>query len=305
MAHKAEQKSQLRCYVAAPSGVSIGVISRVLQQRKIVPITPWGRDATAGTLLEALGEAIAQADLFVAVLGRKQSNSNVFFELGYACALGKELLIVAPPELAMLPSSLSGLLQVTADPHDAEAIGFALDQVLAAMGRPKRPRRPTSNNSQPIERYLAEELLGNLTQTSSAKAVEDVVVSAIQASGIDVIVRGEWTTPGTSFDLGIWSDDLDASVGNPLLIEVRTTLRDREEALQARSQAQHALEAANARTALVLYLEGPKRSDDVLPLSVPNILFMPIRELLDRLQIKGFGQVIRELRNRVAHQVAA
>lgn len=300
-----KQRLPLTCYVASPAGASTAAVMRVLKQREIVPVTPSPLAATTGSALEGLSEAISRADLLIAVLDGEQSNSNVFFELGCGYALRKRVLIVTPPGSKALPPNLLGLPQVTADLQNDEAIRFALDQVVASPRRPSRTRRTSVGITRPIDRHLARDLMGKLDRAPSAKFVEETVVSAITASGINVIVRSEFTDSNTVFDLGIWSDDLDASVGNPLLIEVKANLRDREEVLHLRSQAQHHLRATNARTALVLYLEGSKNSENLIALSTPQILFMPVRELLEKLQVEGFGAVIRELRNRVIHQAAA
>jgi hypothetical protein len=298
-------RSHLTCYVAAPFSISINTIARVLQERNIALITLSEPAAANDSLLEQTSEAISQADLIIAVLGRNESNSNVFFELGYAYALRKRLLIVVPPMSEALPSNLTGLLQVSAEPQNHEAIGFALDQVLASPRRPRRTRKPITGSSRPIAPQLFHDLMGRLDHSTPEKVVEDTVVSAIMASGIDVVVKRELDYSGKVIDLGIWSDDLETSVGNPLLIEVKARLRDREEVLHVRSQVQHYLHVSNARTALVLYLNGPDNYKNLLNLSMPNILFMPVSEMLEELRDKGFGEVVRELRNRVVHQVAA
>jgi len=300
-----DQRPRPTCYVAAPAGISVGAVVDVLRQRDIVPIVPSQSMAGSGSLLDDMGEAISRADLFIAVLTRDRPNGNVFFELGYAHALRKRLLIVSPPGSEVLPPSLMGLLQVTADLENHEAIRFAVDQILASADHPKRSRKPSASRSRPISSDLAKELVARLDHAPSEKTLEDVVVSAITASGISVIVRSELAHQATVSDLGIWSDELDSPVGNPLLIEVKVRLRDREEVMQVCSQVQRYLQAANVRTALVLYLDGPEDTADVVALSLPTVLFMPVRELLEQLQRKGFGEVIRELRKRVAHRVAA
>src|SRR4051794_37699944 len=187
------EHSGLTCFVTAPSGVSIAAIVHVLHQRQIRPITIADLGPVGGSLLELTNDAILKADLVIAVIGRKESNGDIFVELGYASALRKPILIVTPPDSESLPLSLAGLPRVATAPQDAEAIGFILDQVLTSLPHPRRTRNFPAQHSHPIEPPLARKLLEKLDHLSSPHEVEEVVASAIAASGIDIIVRREHT----------------------------------------------------------------------------------------------------------------
>src|SRR4051794_33599357 len=117
-----EQQRGLTCFVTAPIGVSITGVTHVLQQRGVTPVTIADLGANGVPLFEQISDAISRVDLFVAVLGRKESNGNILVELGYASAVHKPILIVAPPGSEALPSSLAGLPQVAADVQNAEAL---------------------------------------------------------------------------------------------------------------------------------------------------------------------------------------
>src|SRR4051812_29900369 len=82
------------CFISAPSGVNLAPLSRVLldKQVRLLRIA----DATAA---DQVTSALVKADLVIAVLNPEQSNTNVYFEVGYAAALGKRVLLIAPPEL--------------------------------------------------------------------------------------------------------------------------------------------------------------------------------------------------------------
>ena len=120
------EHSGLTCFVTAPSGVSIAAIVHVLHQRQIRPITIADLGPVGGSLLELTNDAILKADLVIAVIGRRESNGDIFVELGYASALRKPILIITPPDSESLPLSLAGLPQVATAPQDAEAIGSSL-----------------------------------------------------------------------------------------------------------------------------------------------------------------------------------
>ncbi len=68
-----------------------------------------------------------------------------------------------------------------------------------------------------VNRLLARlSALGHTEASSIA-----VLVEAIEASGSIAVVNTE-RDPG--FDLGVWSDDLEAIGGNPLLVEVKRSV---------------------------------------------------------------------------------
>jgi nucleoside 2-deoxyribosyltransferase len=65
------------------------------------------------TITEHAADIISESDLLIAILDSKQSNSNIYFELGYAFGLGKRILVVVPPELA-LPTDLTDMFYIRA-----------------------------------------------------------------------------------------------------------------------------------------------------------------------------------------------
>jgi hypothetical protein len=131
------------------------------------------------------------------------------------------------------------------------------------------------------------------------------VATAIRASGVPIVVE-KWSGDQDSrIDLGVWADEFDIAVGNPLIIEVTDHLSNRSKINSIRQQIESHLRDTNTRTALVLYRSGPNEAQDFLELSSVSVLFFPIRELLQQLQDKGFGAIVLALRNQVVHRVAA
>jgi anti-anti-sigma factor len=87
---------------------------------------------------------------------------------------------------------------------------------------PRDTRRTPRPSGHPLGVDLADRLLARLSESGSTEASSiAVLVEAIEASGA-VVVANAGHDPG--FDLGAWSDDLEAIGGNPLLVEVRRSL---------------------------------------------------------------------------------
>src|SRR3990167_2249517 len=293
------------CFIAAPFGVNLNTIKTLLEERGMKPLVSSELKLIGVSLLEHVTRTISQVDLLIAILDPKQFNANVYYELGYAHALGKRLLVLAPPELKSIPADLTGLLYVRADAENREAIGFALDQVLAAPKPPKQKPSQPVEMSQPIGQ-LAEQLKDKLKSLGSRvdeRDVEKIVLSALRASGISILAGS--VKPDIGADIAIWADELRSSVGSPFLIEIKTHLRDRAHIMQVSHQVSTYLEKSNACWALVLYLKGPPIVAD-LPVftshaRLSNILLLGVHEFLDRLKTSSSGEIIRDLWNRRVH----
>ena len=304
MSESTTTQTSRNCYVTAPAGVSIATIAHLLQERLITLITVDTLLTDTPNPLDQKDAAIAAADFFIAIVGNYGTNRDTFFELGYAHALKKKILIIVPFATEELPASLTGLPQVMTAPEDAEAIGFALDQLLAA---PKQGNylREVGTISHPIAHDLAVQILTEIDTAVAEDRLAAFIATAIKASGIAIVEESGISQLGRGSDLGVWADELDSAVGNPLLIEIKGQLRDRAAATQARQQIEHYLHATDTRTALLFYRSAPDELRDFVALSSAAVLFLPIHEFITQLQSTGFVTLIRTLRNQVLHRVAA
>ena len=144
------------------------------------------------------------------------------FEAGFALALGKPVLIIADPGTTV-PADLSAQVITRARPDDLDAINFALDHI--EQRAPVGTRRPHPQTGRPLGRSRSKELLNRLSHSSTGEWPSiNVLIEAIELSG-GVAVVNEDRSAG--FDLGVWSDDLEAIGGNPMLVELKQTLRPR------------------------------------------------------------------------------
>ena len=99
------------------------------------------------------------------------------------------------------------------------------------------------------------------------------------------------------FDLGVWSDDLDAIAANPLVIEIKKRF-----STASIAQALAAMQSmSNARAALVVYLDYESASPrDLRSVRFP-VLAIALQDLITRMRTATFAEVIRDLRNRSVH----
>jgi hypothetical protein len=236
-----------RLYVSAPSDLDLRPLLEGLKRRGTDPyvlsdVAPLGAD-----IVQSLRLAIESADRVLVVLGEEPA-LNPVFEAGIALALGKPLLIIAAPG-ALVPSDLTGQLITRARPDDLDAINFALDHAEARASWPARLGGATRPTARPLGHAVVNGLLNRLsafgrTEESSIA----VLLEAIEASGGVGVVNAN---RDTGFDLGVWSDDLEAIGGNPLLVEMKRSLTTGAVDQVLRTLSGH----PSARLALLVYLE--------------------------------------------------
>lgn len=282
------------CFITAPAGSNLDVLTHALRDRDIRIVVPQGLPVGAelGTEISSL---VAGVDLVIGVLTRERRSEWVLFELGLAWARGKRILLFAPPNNVHLPSTLRGLLTVRANLSNREAIEFALDQLLAAPELSPRPAslRETVRPLGPSARDYLQRSADGADAVPEAD-LERLVSDALGEAGVGAIVTSRERDQGA--DLAIWSDNLQTSVGNPLLIEIRARSPGSKTSDAARELSAY-VSASGSRWGLLLYGEGPEEQRG-LP---ANVLALSVSRLFHRLQDETFDDVIRDLRNRRVH----
>lgn len=244
---------------------------------------------------------ISQADLVIGVLTSDRQSSWVLFELGQASALGRRIVLIASPKADLIPFSLHQFLVLRIEADNEEAINFALDQVLSAPDPSSKERsvhaKPLRGLGQKSDAFIAE-----LERSLSAKdwrSIENIVADALRTSGADIVL----TSPGDDLgvDLAVWSDVLEPFVGNPLLVEIKGKVQGLADARRAIRQMASYLGASGSRWGLLLYGDGPDLENQAIARTVPNILVLSLRSLLEHLRTRAFPEVVRDLRNRRVH----
>jgi hypothetical protein len=285
------------CFITAPAGSNLEVLAGALRRRNIHIIAPQQLSAGAEIVSE-ISNVLRDVDLVIGVLTSERRSEWILFELGQAWALGKRILLFAPPNFAHLPSTLRRFLTVRANVSNREAVEFALDQLLAAPEPTRRPGAPPKEKP-PLGASADGYLQGSLPMIASAtpSELEALVADALREAGVDVLATSPRRDQGA--DLAIWSDALQPFVGNPLLVEIKAQLQGQRAVSNAAQQLGKYVAAAGGLWGLLLYGAGPGEPQS-LP---PNILALQIETLFRRLRDESFDDIVRELRNRRVHGV--
>jgi hypothetical protein len=293
-------KALKTCFISAPAGARLGVLRASLESRGLLVLVP--HDLAVGTdWASEIQKQLSQADLVIGVLTSERQSPWVLFELGQASALGRRIVLITSPNADPIPFALHQFLVLRIDLDNQEAMAFALDQLLSA---PDLPRRGPAPQSTPLAGLgtKADDLIAVLDRslaTNDWQSIERVVADALRSSGADVVVTSP--KPDVGADFAVWSDVLEPFVGNPLLVEVKASIRGKAEANRAVRQLTSYLGASGSRWALLLYGDGPDPESQAWSESPPNVLVLSLRSLLEALRTRAFPELVRDLRNRRVH----
>ncbi|MGY1618872.1 hypothetical protein ACI797_19195 [Geodermatophilus sp. SYSU D00691] len=284
-------------FVSAPYDTSLGPLLDGLRRAGVDAYVTSDTAVLGADLIETVRSAIDAADLVLVVLTSRASLTPVF-EAGMATALGKQVLMVADPDVA-LPVDLGSVVVVQTRLDDPEPVVAAVQEVARREPRGVHPRPPATGRA--LDAGTAERLVHRLeSEDLSGRGAVELLLEAINGTGA-VAVEADLHDRG--WDIGVWSDDL-ASIGaNPLVVEIKPGLvQDAVRQLHAALAAQH-----SARLGLLVYLT--ESSADALRGDTAAewfpVLAISLRDLLEQLQSTSFAGVIQHLRNRAVHGLPA
>ncbi len=293
------------CLIVASPGADVSVIRRLLQDKGVDSLTPSDVPPTGVTILDQWGKALSQADLVLFVLTSSQANAGLYFEIGLALGQGKQLMVVAPDNVEGVPADIRELLVVRAELDDDEALGFSLDQFLAAPRSNGRKAAASSIGGRPLG-GMADALIERATALRSRAAYqsadaaaqqefEQIMMAALQASHVAPVVAAP-AVPSRErdnrVDLAAWVDELDSLGLNPLLIELKVRLVSTEEINSVVEQVHRYLQGYRAQAILILYMVGP-HVGEITPSLPNNIVLLDFIDLLNRMRTRSFGSVLR------------
>jgi hypothetical protein len=280
--------------VAAESGADFMSIAEALRADGWVPVLLTDLPVRAAPLGEVIRTAMTSVTLVIGILSGAVSDSNVLFELGMASAMNKPIIVVVAPDVA-IPSDLHAFPLVRLAPDARDSLALALRHVWV------RHARSADNEESGISALgpRTDDLLETVSQATSESDLSLILAEALELSGATVVREGH--AGSGRFDLGVWSVELAALVGNPFLIEVRRRLLSPGDAKLAGQQVSKYLSAVGGSWAMVVYGEGPPSGAYDRDLSASQVLVLRADELITRMREDSFPEVVRRLRNRRAH----
>ena len=289
--------SRKSCFVIASKEVPVGPFFESLRQERIEPffISDFLQSSNLG--VSALRSAFRSADIVVAFLVPGFPSDNVIFEIGVAVGLGRPLMIFSsreislPLDLAKLQvnyvdlSNLENAIPSITKFYESKEKGYLVEKI-ANYGSP--PEKPRANLRGPA---LQNELRRIRNLANTPVEFERSIAGLLANLGWTVAeARPDARTHAP--DMAIWIDELQKDVGNPLAVEIKSSLNLADVGRVA-AQLTRYLETTGAKAGLILYC-GPDLSlDSNVAQNIPPILAVNFDEFAVLLEQERFPAALK------------
>ncbi|MCY4419781.1 MAG: hypothetical protein OXC42_00750 [Gammaproteobacteria bacterium] len=297
---KKSDRRKWNCYISAPIGTNIENIRSSLLERKVQLLLP--NDIDDGhDLYPNVLDLITNADLVVGVLTRERRSESVIFEVGQAVALGRQIVVFAPPKSRSIPFNLQQFLVLRISLLNRKAIDFAFDQVLSAPSSPKKLEKMGVHNTRSMGAHIDKFLQKIQTAAVANDGVrfEKIITQAIRESGVEIAVEAPLNS--RKADLVVWSDIFQSMFGHPLLVEMKVKLRCEEHARGILRQCAQMTAESGATWSLLIYGDGPSMTKISWTSIAPTVLTIAADDLLSKMRNQSFVNIVRNLRNQRVH----
>ena len=286
------------CYISAPVGTNIENIRTSLLEREVRLISP--NDVEISDSYSNVLDLISNADLIVGVLTRERRSDTVIFELGQAVALGRRVVVFAPPKSGYIPFNLRQFPVFRIGLLNRASINFAFDQILSAPFSPKKEKQEahdTHGMGKRINTFIDK--TQEAITANKGLMFERVVAQAIRESGVEIVV--EAPINDRMIDLVVWSDVFQHIFGHPLLIELKVKLQNDKHFLQSLKQCADIAANSGSTWSLLIYGDGPPTPKRSWISSAPTVLSISAQDLLTKMRDQSFVDIVRKLRNQRVH----
>jgi|GEM_PF-4566967 len=274
------------CFVATNSRVNLNALRSLLEEEGFRLVLWTDAIFVPGkTGLEHALKVIEEANVVLGVLVGDPADRNALYELGVASALGKSIVLWVDDE-ADVPSDLQGLPTIKFAPEASGSLRFALrhasqqdvplDRPKESSEAPRREIRRAQRRHEDLALWLAE---------------------VFRQEGATVVEGQE----GLGSDFALWLPDLEPSVGNPFLVEVKHSIETERAFESAAGQVRHYLNATGGRWGMLVYRVGPPGIEIDPAHGWPMVLALRADELEAMLESATFAEVVHRLRNERAH----
>jgi hypothetical protein len=263
---------------------------------------------------------VSRADFVCGILEHMRSSQNVLFELGIAVGCERPIFVVAE-SADLIPFSLSSYPHVLGVLRDHDVVRFHLSVFLKNLRRTARRAKqvlafttpkeisPTAATvrlkSSPPQVEVSDGLeivRRELDQATSEVQLTRAVAQAFKVYGARVAAEAEIGDDARP-DVVAWLNEPASDLGAALLVQTKSTIRDRRRREESVSQVARYMSAAGMRTGLLLALDA----DDEIKVRIVPAGYVFITSPNTLLALLSRGRLMKDLaeaRNRFVHSGA-
>lgn len=295
----------MKCFISYSYNTDISVIKRVLEDKNISFISPIESLEYGNAVLQAINRQIKDCDFVVAVL---DGSTNVAFEIGLAMGVKKPVFAISLDNKKK-PIFLEGLIYTIAEPTNYEKINYSFE--IFYNNLPKRKEKITSSILGPKSKtkkefkgkLLEEGFVNSITNLDkiSGFEFEELIATVLKKLDLEIFTQNKTKEKDFYADFSLWLDDLNSTIGNPIIIEAKST-SNQHRINQAIENLSFYLTKYNAKVALLIYNNPNNVIFEIKTNYSPLVIGISIQELIQQLTEKTLSEVIINLRNVAVHK---
>ena len=289
--------SRKSCFVIAARGVAVERFFEALRKESIEPFFISDFLQSSNLTSSALRGAFRSADLIVAFLAPGQPSENVIFEIGLAIGLGRPLMIFSSGD-AMLPFDLANFRVEHIDISTLESAIPSIKRFFDSKEKAYPAERLIGDEAQPEKKrpYVRgpdfHNELARIRALSDRPVEFERAIAGLLSSLGWTVAEARPDARGRAPDVAVWIDEIQKEVGNPLAVEIKTSLKP-VDVERVRLQLTRYLQTAGAKAGLILY-GGPDLSLNFnIVQSFPPILALSFDKFADLLEQERFPDALR------------
>lgn len=223
------KNKEIECYLQASDYQLLEVAKLILKESNIHVIDASFSNINT-SISQSIYEAVKQSHVAIFLIKNDSSLKELYFEIGIAVGLRKKVYILCDFDKKYPAKNTDGLDYIYLNLSDKETIRYALSGLLSTLSSKSRLIKNSKRNQDKklvVSSRFKKEITDSLIQgdMKSALAFELAIAKLFKSLGASQVIAGD--SPKDWIDLVVWLDDVEHSLGNPLLVELKTILTHR------------------------------------------------------------------------------
>lgn len=286
------------CFVIAPVEMAITSFFEELRKHHVEPFFISDLLKSGGLVVSQIRSAFRSVDFVIAFIGPERAVPNVILEIGIAVGMGRPVLLFAE-QGAQIPFDLTGLTIRTVDPSNVESLIEEVDRFLESRTELQKLAFSAPLAVEQAPKRLRDvppraeiQRIRNISAHGASPAQLESELSRLLSSIGWTVAEARPSVRNQVPDLAVWIDEVQKDIGNPLAIEVKSSLRpiDLESVL---AQVSRYLSSVGARAGIVLYAGPTLALRDNLAQTSPPIFAFSLEEFANLIERNRFPDALK------------
>lgn len=289
----------MRCFIIREYNVETDIICTV--EETLDRLTIERRDAFSLDINEnvyaSTAKMISEADFVLAILNG--TSPNVLFEIGIAVGINKPIFVLVG-ENSVLPFDLKGMTYININHNLKENLELPLKYFSESLHKEKEFIYPDNKTIKiDIDEKEFFEKLRTIKESGDGMQFEEFAIDFFKQ------IENQYTTSkldridrDAGYDFAIWFDELEGSVINPVLFDLKFGKMNKDSIKRAVERS--TVLAHNGQTVIILYCNTIDQNT-VYENKTPRVMIINFEDFVHAIFKHGLPKTILLYRNCIAH----